>query len=129
MCRLRRDFGFRRLVITSLDCPMQYLDTTGMLAVMGDVSSEGIYNAPVASSDENAPTGSARFNQALARVRAERAGLPGGIPSRKKRAVLNRRIKRMEEKLERWGCFAAPHNCAPVNVSANTPRTQTLRAC
>ena len=101
-----------------------------MLAVMGDVSSEGIYNAPVASSDENAPTGSAQFNQALARVRAERAGLPGGKPSRKKRAVLNRRIKRMEEKMERWGRSAAPHkfNSAPVNASANTPRTQTLRA-
>ena len=68
---------------------------------MGDVSSEGIYNAPVASSDENTPTGSARFNQALARVRAERAGLPGGKPSRKKLAVLNRRIKGMEENLYR----------------------------
>ena len=101
MCRLRRDFGFRRLVITSLDCPMQYLDTTGMLAVKGEVSSEGIYNAPVASSDEHAPIGSTRFYQALARVRAERAGLPGGKPSRKKLAVLNRRIKGMEENLYR----------------------------
>ena len=104
--------------IASLDCSMQNLDTTGMLAVMGDVSSEGIYNAPVASSDEHAPTGSTRCYQALARVRAERAGLPGGKPSRKKQAVLNRRIKGMEEKLERWGRSAAPHNfnSAPVNA-------------